>query len=146
MECVPAVEDPLRRVSLRGARARGRGTVGPSWVALSCATAHTEWTTFERTPLMIYSQFTSGRELTRALAGKLFFGGVFLIAVGVLIVVAPQLVAIPLSVLLFLAGFFCLSWAWRIFWASRSMPTSTGAASESARQKDYEDATFREIR
>jgi hypothetical protein len=94
---------------------------------------------------LLYTHFGgNGRQFTKALSWKLFLGGVFLIGIGALILVAPEIVAIPLAILLFLLGILSLTWSWRMFWASRAV--SSGQPSATSQEGDVEDATFREIR
>lgn len=85
---------------------------------------------------MIIGAFSNNRELSRFLVWKLVSGGLFLLALGVLLLVVPQLVAYPLAFLFFFIAFFLLAGAWRVFWASRRVAPG---------EREYEEASFREL-
>jgi membrane protein implicated in regulation of membrane protease activity len=70
------------------------------------------------------------------LVWKFLTGGLFLLGLGLLIVVFPELLAIPVSLLCFVGAAFLFMGAWRVFWASRRMEQPA---------EDYEDASFYEI-
>lgn len=85
---------------------------------------------------MIFTTFSSDREFSRFLVWKMFSGGIVLLALGLVLLVIPQLVAYPLAVLFFLIAFYLLVGACRIFWATRREP---------AEGRKFEDASFREL-
>ncbi|MCA9450135.1 MAG: hypothetical protein KC931_23635 [Candidatus Omnitrophica bacterium] len=89
---------------------------------------------------MIVWRFGSGDpHLARQMASKTLIIGLILIGLGMLILAVPQLVVIPLAILFFIIGFFCLTSAWRLFWAGR------GGSADPQQKDQYEDASFREI-
>ncbi len=88
---------------------------------------------------MIRWQFQSKDSgFAKQLAGKSLIAGLFLIGLGMLIIAVPQLVVIPLAILFFIGGFFCLASAWRLFLVGKVTPKKSG-------DKEYEDANYREI-
>lgn len=85
---------------------------------------------------MIFATFSSDKEFSKYLIWKLFTGGLFLTALGVLLLVIPELLAYPLAFLFFLIAFYLFAASWKIFWASRGAPTEP---------KEFEEASFREL-
>ena len=85
---------------------------------------------------MMFTFFGASREFSRYLIWKLVVGALFLFALGVLILVVPELVVIPLAAFFFLVAFFLLVFAWRVFWTARAFDEET---------RDYEEASFREL-
>ena len=77
-------------------------------------------------------------ELAKYMATKALMSGVVLVGLGLLILVVPQLVVIPLAIVFFIVGFLCLSTAWRIYWTAKRV------CSDHA-EKEYEDASYREL-
>ncbi len=88
--------------------------------------------------MIIWNFQSQDAQFTRQVAIKTLIAGLALIGLGMLIIAVPQLVVIPLAILFFIVGFFCLTSAWRLFWATQG--TSTKSSSE-----EYEDANYREI-
>ena len=82
---------------------------------------------------------SNDKQIGRQMAIKSLTAGVVLIGLGMLIIAFPELVSIPLAILFFLIGFFCLTSAWRLFWFSR------GSGGPNPNDPSYEDAQFREI-
>ena len=88
--------------------------------------------------MMIWNFQSPNQQFTRQVAIKTLLIGLVLIGLGMLILAVPQLVVIPLAVLFFIVGFFCLTSAWRLFWASAGAPRKPSG-------DEYEDARYREI-
>jgi len=88
--------------------------------------------------MIIWQSQSGDSHIARQMATKSFVAGLVLIGLGLLVLAVPQLVVIPLAILFFIIGFFCVTSAWRLFWASKR---ATSARAE----QDYEDASFREI-
>ncbi len=84
---------------------------------------------------MRFVHFTSGEALTRAVAWKFLSGGLFLFAIGLLILLFPLILAVVVAAFCFIAGLSLVGIAWRIFWTARPIPPGRKA----------EDAVWREI-
>ena len=85
---------------------------------------------------MLFADFSTNREFSRYMAWKLLTGGLFLLGLGLLIIVFPELLAIPVGALCLVGATFLFVGAWKAFWASQRMEQPT---------KDYEDVSFYEI-
>jgi membrane protein implicated in regulation of membrane protease activity len=85
---------------------------------------------------MIFTTFSSDREFSKYLVWKLFTGGLFLLALGVLLLLIPELLAYPLAFLFFLVAFYLFAGAWKVFWTMRGAPSE---------EREYEEASFREL-
>jgi membrane protein implicated in regulation of membrane protease activity len=85
---------------------------------------------------LLFANFSTGREFSRYLAWKLLTGGLFLLGLGLLIVMFPELLAIPVSLLCFMGATFLFVGAWKVFWASRRMEQPP---------REYEEVTYYEV-
>lgn len=85
---------------------------------------------------MWFVHLTSSESFSRAVAWKFLSGGLFLLAVGLLILLFPLILAVVVAAFCFLAGFALVGLAWRIYWATKKIPPS----------RDAEDAVWREIK
>lgn len=85
---------------------------------------------------MRFVHLTSSEALSRAVAWKFFSGGLFLLALGLLILLFPLILAVVVAAFCFLGGFALVGLAWRIYWTAKPIPPSRYA----------EDAVWREIK
>lgn len=88
---------------------------------------------------MAFVQFFSvNRELSRAVAGKLFTAGLICMGFGALILAFPMILALVVAGFSFLAGFGLISGAARAFLAGKAAPPA-------AVRREFQDANWREI-
>lgn len=89
---------------------------------------------------MFFTYFTARNGLGRALAARLLMGGILLVLMGLFVLVFPIVVASIVAVLCFLGASALLSGAWRVYRASRPLPSMRSEAER------FEEAVWREIR
>jgi len=86
---------------------------------------------------LLYAFSSHGREFSRYLAWKLLTGGLFLLGLGLLIIMFPQLLAIPVGALCLFGAAILLGGAWKVFWNSQRL---------GKRSDDHEEVTYYEIK
>ena len=88
---------------------------------------------------MFFRAFTLNlSNLSTYLAGKLVTGGLFLIGIGILILLFPEVLALLVAGFCFLGGGGLLMAAWRVWWSFRR-------AKRSAFSEEYEEVTWKEV-
>ena len=98
---------------------------------------HTQHNPQRQVTALLFAFSSQNRQFSRYLAWKLLTGGLFLLGLGLLIIVFPELLAIPVGALCLFGATILLAGAWKVFWNSRKLGKRTD---------DYEDVTYYEIK